>query len=397
MKNIETSVTVIGSGLIGLTMSCLLAKKGIDVVLVSDNELKIDRKKPSWGVRINAYNQTTEKILREIDIWEDISIDVKSKFTTMRVLDKNDEPVFTIKRTDYKEEYIGTFIDNNEVIKKLIKKIKSLKKIKIISPTKAISLQEFDDQITIETDDGNRITSKILIGADGPNSWVREQSKFQTETTDLKQQCIVGVCEISGNHMQTAWQKFIPEGTIGLLPLSKNFVSLAFSTCKYKEYKSLTDNQLLNVLNTLIPKEFGKIIKINDRQSYPLFSKTVSPFSTGKIALIGDSAHSVHPLAGVGANLGFIDCLTFNDIIDKVSKSLESAKIDEILSKYDKERRSHSQLITHSLNAINDYFRKTPNCIQKIVNPLISVVSNQDLIKNSFVEYAKLLGYKDNT
>ena len=200
------------------------------------------------------------KILKKIGIWDEIDQSVKAPFTQMRVVDYNNQPVFNIRNIDYKDDYIGTFIDNQEVINKLIKKVKSLKNCRILAQSKASYLIEDDYHITVKLDN-QEVTSRLIIGADGPHSWVRKQGHFRIQENDHEQQCFVGICEFEKNHQKTAWQKFLPEGTLGFLPLTNN-LTLAFSTDNFELYNQLDDKQFIEMIEKNAPFSWGKIVNL---------------------------------------------------------------------------------------------------------------------------------------
>ena len=202
------------------------------------------------------------------------------------------------------------------------------------------------------------LSAKLLLACDGANSRVRQLLNIGVDYNAYYQKCIVCNIEFTGNLDQTAWQRFLSTGPIGLLPLKKGMCSLAWScdTEKAHQLLSLSDQDFILRLEKATNGRLEKIIKVGKRAAFPLVARHAKTYTQKRAAILGDAAHVMHPLAGLGANIGFQDVLAWSKLLNNQNDLIRDIGREHNLAQYEKIRKSHNQIMISSMTMFNNLF-----------------------------------------
>lgn len=300
-------IIVIGAGIIGLTAAKAMADLG-KTVLVLDRApapLGWQPEKYPYG-RIHAYNLKSIEFLTALGVWQNIPKLAQYDFTGMQVHSKS-------SNIDLNSIQMGTFVSNHAVIASLLDSL-SMPNVDIKWQTELTKITQSIDLVSVFSKD-QRYQAERVIAADGARSWVRQHLAINTKIFDYQQKCFVGFVKYSGATKRVAWQDFIDVGTFGLLPYGENTYSLALSVDNATADTLSADN-IIDYINGLRkPDNVASFDSITALQSFPLYAVHAKEYVVGNIILAGDSAHAIHPLAGLGLNLGIADVAALKNLI----------------------------------------------------------------------------------
>lgn len=314
MKNAD--IVIVGGGMVGLALASLLADSDCTITVIE----KYPPHRPSADAvsnRVSAINFASQKMLQQAGAWQRISADRLSPYSQMKVWEKdsfasihfdNHDPL--IKQLNL--DQLGVIVENNQIQWALWQQVSQQRNVEILqdSPT-SLGVSENGAFLTLES--GEMLSAKLVVGADGANSWVRQQSQIPLTSQDYQQTALVCNVKTVEPHQQTARQIFSPDSILAFLPLpNEHLCSIVWSLPPEEaERLNKVDEKTFNqALTIAFDNQLGLCEVQSERAIYPLVARYARDFARPRIALVGDAAHTIHPLAGLGVNLGFADVMT---------------------------------------------------------------------------------------
>ena len=333
MKEIQSNIIIVGGGLIGAASAYSLSQLGNKVVVL-ELKAKFDQKK-ILDKRTTAISEGTKKFLEEINIWKEISYNAEP-IKKIQIIDRNqsNKIYFDNQRRDSNLGYIAK---NEFILNNLYRKLQKQKNVKIFNNVSVKDIIYKGNKIIAKLNNLS-ISSNLLLASDGKNSHIRKIFKTPVYNKDYKKKAIVVNFYHSKNHHNTAYEFFYKKGPLAILPMKKNNNKFQSSivwtnTNEYiNSLISLDDNKIISILNDKIKGSIGEINKIITKQTFPLKAHLNSKFFENKVIYLGDSAHSFHPIAGQGWNLGMQDLESLYNLTKKYN-SLGLELGDEIFCK----------------------------------------------------------------
>ena len=389
MKEIKSNINIIGGGLIGAATAYSLSKLGNNVVIL-EQKAKFNRKKIS-DKRTTAISEGTKRFLDEINIWEDIS-NYSEPIKKIQIVDRNqsNKIYFDNQR---RESNLGYIVKNEFILDSLYKKLEKQNNVKIFNN---ISLKDiFYESGKIITKQNNfLINADLLISSDGKKSFVRKFFKTPIFSKDYKKQAIVINFFHSKNHQNTAYEFFFKNGPLAILPMQKNKNQFQSSivwtnTTEFTDSLiSLDDNKIISILNEKIKGSVGEIKKIITKQSFPLKAHINSKFFEKRSIYLGDSAHSFHPIAGQGWNLGMQDVESLYKLVKKYN-SLGLELGDEIFCKeFQKNNFFKAYRLYQITDKIDSIFKLDNSIFNHARYAAINLIEKSKKFKNKISDFA---------
>ena len=340
----QNNISIVGGGVTGALLALNLGRSGLDVSL-------IDRGEPSkaypnlYQGRTTSLNLASIESLRQSGIWDSIQPHSKA-FNEIYVWDAEGSSSIRFHSSDINRKELGVIVHNNVILEAIFKKLINIPTVKIIENEGLTDISTSTDKIVLTTDAEKTIISEILIGADGSLSKVRSISKMPVRTWSYHQIAIVSSVETEKPFNNTAFQIFTDTGPIAFLPTvsGSNEASLIWSTDEVygKNLLSIEEDDFLEELRLKTENRFGKIKLKEKINSFPLHQLHAKRFAQGRVALVGDSAHTIHPLAGQGLNLGISDVTELTHLILKAQRYGNGLSDLNILQAYSKRRQPDS-------------------------------------------------------
>ncbi|MDA0780933.1 MAG: 2-octaprenyl-6-methoxyphenyl hydroxylase [Rickettsiales bacterium] len=343
VKNISTDVTIIGAGLTGITTAILLAQHNVDVAVIEYADIKNLQSKESDG-RTCAVSYGSSKIFDRLGLWEDLKKKAQP-ILDIRVSD-GESPLFV----HYDHKMVGSLpmgyiIENSYIRNVLFKKASEYKNLRIIDKTKYQDVELEKNKAAITLDSGQKISSMLIIAADGKHSNIRKSANIKSTSYDYKQTGIVCTVKHEKHHNAVAVEKFLPTGPFAILPMHGGYHSSLVWTEPTElapVYMKMTDSEFIEQIAIRFAGYLGKIELASNRFSYPLSLNLAKSYTSTRLALVGDAAHGIHPIAGQGFNLGIRDVSVLEDLIGNAKKTGQDIGSDMVLEEYAKTRKFDS-------------------------------------------------------
>ena len=337
-------VTIVGGGVAGALLALYLGKARVNTCLIDKGKPSLKLANPFVG-RTTSLNLSSINSLREAGIWETIEKN-SQQFEEIYVWDAEGSSSVQFNAAEISRKDLGVIVHNNIILEAIFNELEKIPEIKLIEDDSLMDIKHDPHKVEISTHAGLNITSELLIGADGSLSKVRDLSQIPIRTWSYQQQALVASVVTEKSLNKTAFQIFTDTGPIALLPLAQgsNEASLIWSTDEEYGQKilKLERNLLMQELRLKTEDRFGEIICKEDIDSFPLHQLHAKKFYKGRSILVGDSAHTIHPLAGQGLNLGIADVKELSELLTSANRYGRALYDKEILRSYSKKREPES-------------------------------------------------------
>ena len=356
MKRQQVDVVIVGAGMIGLSLACLLAKAGRQVTVLERHSQPLLT--DELALRVSALNNRSRQVLRDCGAWSLIDDYRIGPYTSMEVWDKDSPAHIEFSAAEINQDDLGAIAENNVVEHFLWQQALQLGvDIQQVDEWKLLNEGDADSLVEIKVGD-DLVFASLLVGADGGRSLVRQWSELPVTFWDYEQQGIVANIKTEQPHDGVARQIFLPTGPLALLPTSDaHTVSIVWSadTALAEQLLHESAERFAKHVETESQRVLGGCKCVSDIKAFPLRMQYARQWQHGRIVLAGDAAHTIHPLAGQGANLGFADVRALADHLD--SRDLKSlVELNKAVSQYSRERRADTQLMIAGMEAFKRGF-----------------------------------------
>lgn len=342
MKNYD--IAIIGGGLAGLSLACLLGKEDALSIAVIE---AADPKKPMIAdERTTAISYGSRLILERAGVWEELS-GTGCEIRDIQILDSDSPVLLNFLSDEVEGKEFGTIIENSKIRDALNKQVKASRNITQIAPDALAHFEQSHDQITAQLKSGSTITAKLLIGADGRQSFIRDFLDIPARRIDYRQTAIVCIVAHENPHHHAAIEHFWPDGPFAILPMpqdknGRHRSSVVFTEHRRRGVESLSDlsDKIFNrALQARFPESYGAVEMIGTRTSYPLSLVHAARYIDARVVLVADAAHGIHPIAGQGLNLGFRDVDELARLVLEAHSKGEDIGAATLLQTYQRRRR----------------------------------------------------------
>ncbi|MFT5704933.1 MAG: 2-octaprenylphenol hydroxylase [Shewanella sp.] len=301
-------VAIVGGGMVGLATAIGLAMDNLRVVVIDAGETQAVTGEPK--LRVSAINKASQRLLQNIGAWSYLDDDRLSPYQKMEVWDKDSFGKISFDAHSLSEEYLGSIIENDNIAHALSMRAAEFDEITHIENHTLANIAFGEREAWLTLDNGDNLSAALVIGADGANSWVREQCKIPMTFWDYGHHAIVATVRTEIPHQDTARQVFLKDGPLAFLPLyEKNLCSIVWSVPPAKA-KQLLESDQQTIERTLTAEFDGRMGMCQlecEPHAFPLRMRYARHFARHRLFLAGDAAHTIHPLAGQGVNLGLLD------------------------------------------------------------------------------------------
>jgi len=313
------------------------------------------------GLRVSAVSPGSARILGSAGAWSRILANRASPYRCMRVWDAlgcADGPeTLEFDAADFGVPELGHIVENDLICHELAAALDT-SAVELRFDTAIETMEQAGDRIVLHLEGGETLHPDLLVGADGAKSAVRDVAGIAVSQRRHEQKALVTHVEPERPHRETAWQRFMEEGPVGLLPLADGRVSVVWSTRPDRAEAALemSDERLSQTLTDVTDAVLGKLTVAGPRGAFPLISRHASRYAAPGVVLVGDAAHSIHPLAGQGVNLGFADAAALVDALNVVASRSEDAGDLPGLRRYERARKGANRDMLVFVDGLNRLF-----------------------------------------
>jgi 2-octaprenylphenol hydroxylase len=352
----QYDVIILGGGMVGLALAALLKDLNISIAIIEEHAPTL-YENSNYDLRVSAINAASIDLFIQCGVWKNIIEDRVSEYKRMFVWSNNAELLFSAEEAGLSE--LGYIIENRVIRQHLWAAVAEQKNVDLSCPVKIKSVNIEAENAVIMTSDNATIKTTLLIGADGANSWLREQLKFSLHSSDYSHHALVTTLHIENPHEKTAWQHFLSEGPLAFLPLDdENHVSIVWSlppesATELKSCDVLLFNQKIA---EAMDHKFGKVESIAPRITFPLTRQQLENYVGEHVAFVGDAAHRVHPMAGQGVNLGFQGAKNLAKSIAEAVEKKRSLSDLKILRHYQRAQKTLATQMLLMIDGLNKVF-----------------------------------------
>ena len=344
-----TKIVIVGAGLAGLTMATLLSRSRhstkLDVSVIDAAARPQFLVDADVSLRVSAIANGTAEVLQSVGAWNAVTAKRVSSFTKMRVWDEHDSPhsdsVLKFDAAEFATPQLG-FIVENVLLQHALLEVLDATNVRLQFDTRIDALPQAD----------------LVIAADGARSVVRDLANIETKVWPYEQSALVTHLQAGQAHNATAYQRFLRDGPLGMLPLSDGRISVVWSTLPEtaKRCLDLDDQALGGLLTTASDGVLGDLKVAGPRGAFPLQAQHAAQYVRPGLALIGDAAHAIHPLAGQGANLGVQDAVALSEVIDRALGTGRHPGDRPVLRQYERSRKGANLTMLHLMTGLNRVF-----------------------------------------
>ena len=384
-------VVIVGGGMVGAALACAIGNHKLSIALIETNKPNYDWPADSFDLRVSAITRASQNFLDQIGVWQTIANQRAMAYHDMHVWDAGGDGSIHFDCAEIGEANLGHIVENRVINKSLMQHAANIENIDIYCPAKPMQLLVNEHSANLQLDDGTSLSAELLVGADGGQSWVRQQADISVSTRDYQQTAVVANVTTELTHQHTAWQRFLPTGPLAFLPLANNNISsIVWSTSADEAERlcELDEDNFNAELASAFDKKLGKIISTGPRARFPIKGQHASHYVKPHLALIGDAAHTIHPLAGQGVNLGFADASCLAETILTAHDSQKAIGSFKTLRRYERSRRGDNLLMLEAMGAFKQLFSNNTPGLRELRNAGLNFSDRFAPIKHIFMTKA---------
>ncbi len=334
----RVDLIIVGGGMVGLTLANALKGLGWRIVIIERGGAQVLH---SLGLdcRVSAIVAGNVQMLRATGAWEWMQRRAQP-LVQMRVWDDQHAGGIRFDASEIGLPYLGYLVENSNLQQGLLQNLEQDEGIEWCAPAEITDICWHEDAVSIVVDGERRFSAPLIVGADGGRSWLREQAGIDCWRRDYGQKGIVATVRPRQHHHGAAFQRFMRTGPLAMLPMCGGLCSIVWSNDNEQAdgLMAMDDASFLEALNEAFGPVLGDIVEVGRRAAFPLRAQLVRHLVRPRLALIGDAAHTIHPLAGLGVNLGMRDAMVL------AQELVDARRFDEdwgsmgVLKRYMKQR-----------------------------------------------------------
>ncbi|WP_216782620.1 FAD-dependent monooxygenase [Candidatus Profftia tarda] len=389
-------IIISGGGMLGLAIVAALRESGLRIALIEHKIPNLEKLTPKSALRVSAINTATEHMLKYLGIWQDI-LDLRaSSYQSMEIWDKDSFGNISFHAQEYGYTHLGYIIENSVIQQTLWDKVSCQSGVTIIAPAVFQEITWGEKEAFIILNNRQILTTRLVIGIDGAHSWLRAHTDIPITFWDYRHHALVATIQTEQPHNNCARQVFSSNGILAFLPLKdKQLCSIVWSTNpeKIKYLLSLPESDFNRELAVTFDMRLGLCKIVSSRQSYRLIGQYARSFAAHRLALAGDAAHTIHPLAGQGLNLGFMDIAKLSFLIKHLHHQGKDIGRYTYLRSYERSCKNNAALMLTTMQGLQELF-EGKNIAKKLLRDIgMTIVNNVPLLKTRLVRYGMDLSY----
>jgi len=393
-KDLRFDLIVVGGGMVGAALARACAGKGWQIAVIEIREPQRTWPAGEVNLRVSALNRASERILTRLGAWERIQGLGVSPYRDMHVWDAVGGGSIHFDSADLGQPDLGHIVENRVTQLALWDLLEQTADVTLLCPAGVGEIALGQDATVVHLRDGRRASARLLVGADGRDSLVRDRVGIASHGWAYDQQAIVANVEVERWHQETAWQRFLPTGPLAFLPLRDGRCAVVWSVAEPRagEFLQLEEPEFRSALEDAYEHRLGAIGRIGLRAAFPSRLQHAEHYVLPRLALIGDAAHAIHPLAGQGVNLGLLDAAALAAALDEARERDRDIGGLWALRRYERARRGENMLMLAAMDGFKRLFGNRTLPVAAARSAGLVAVDRMPPLKHLFMRQALGLG-----
>ena len=392
----RADLIIVGAGMVGSALALALQNSGLQILLLDGGPLSVKPfdQSAAFEPRVSALSAASQRILERLGAWDGIAALRTSPYGEMQVWDGSGTGQVHFSAASVHAEVLGHIVENRVVQDGLLDALYEAD-LGLLPGARLEQLRRSGDDWLLTLTDGRELRAPLVIAADGANSAVRRLAGCATREWDYLHHAIVTSVRCSKPHQQTAWQRFTDDGPLAFLPLAKaddaeHWCSIVWSTtpAEAERLMALDDAAFCHELGKAFEWRLGDVLESDPRHCIPLRQRHAKRYVEPGLALIGDAAHTIHPLAGQGVNLGFLDAAVLAEVLMHALERGENLADIKVLGRFERRRMPHNLAMMAAMEGFERLFQADPLPLRWLRNSGLNLVDGANEAKALFVRQA---------
>lgn len=389
-------IIISGGGMVGLALAVAVAQDGLRVAVIEKSVIEqTDPNSTGFAPRVSALNHASERLLRNLGAWDYLPSSRVSAYSHMHVWDGLGQGEIDFDASDVQKPHLGHIIENRFISSALWSRAQQLSNIEFFNEDEIEHWEQTHVVVTVETRQGHRLQAQVLVGSEGKYSPIRQKSAIDLWSWDYHHTAIVTTVQHERPHQNTASQVFLESGPLAFLPLPATEANTHVSSIVWSVKSDLAESLLalddatfLNRLNQAFENRYGKLLHADARFAFPLSAQQAKRYYDGRVIVLGDAAHTIHPLAGLGVNLGFLDAATLAGEWQRASAQTLDLGHEFVLRRYQRQRQLHNLSVGALMETLKRLFDTQAPLPVLMRNTGLQVFNNSRLLKRPLIQGA---------
>jgi 2-octaprenylphenol hydroxylase len=383
-------VAVVGGGMVGLGFALDAADRGMRVAVVEGSEPEpLDNAEPA--LRVSAISHGSQHIFSHLGVWERIQQQRNQAYTGMEVWSKDSFGRIVFNAGQQGVANLGHIIENRVIRAALWQAAQAHEQIELIAPVRVERVHIGEREALLMLDNGDPLIAQLLVAADGANSWLRGQANIPLTQWDYDHHAMVATIKTAEPHGNIARQVFTDKGPLAFLPLwEPNLCSIVWSTdtALAMSIETLPEEEFNKALGVAFDMKLGLCKRVSKLGRFPLKMRFARQFAASRLALIGDAAHTIHPLAGQGVNLGLLDAASLAQSLGALHQQGKDLGRYAHLRDYERWRKADAATMIAGMEGLKRIFGHVPAPIRVIRDAGMRAVDRLPALKQMFIQMA---------
>ncbi|WP_447938772.1 UbiH/UbiF family hydroxylase [Pseudoxanthomonas mexicana] len=384
----QIDVAVVGGGVVGAACALVLAREGLQVVLVEGREpARWSREQPD--LRVYAFAPDNAALLEDAGVWSSVRGARAHPYRRMRVWDAAGGDELRFDADALGRTQLGWIIENALLVDRLWAALPAAG-VDIRCPARVEAMEQDADGVVLRLDDGTRLDARLAVAADGADSTLRRLAGLEVSGRDYAQRGLVAFVRTERPHEDTAWQRFLPTGPLAFLPFEQGLSSIVWTLPDGEAARllALDESEFNRELTLAMGGQLGEVTLASPRAAFPLKRQLAKDYVAGRVIVAGDAAHVVHPLAGQGVNLGLRDVAALRDGIRAAAAKRADWDATHRLERWARQRRSENATAAHAFDGINRLFSNDDMHLTLLRGPLLGLAGKLPPLVDFFWRHA---------
>ncbi len=396
---LDYDLVIAGGGMVGASLALALADTSLRIAVLDSQDLtkrhSFNPRPGEFEPRVSAITHASQTFLNDLGVWSAIKSRRCCPYSEMHVWDADGTGAIHFSAQEVHAEALGHIVENAVLLAALYEQLTKASNVTLLSKVTLSGVDKGSDAVSVIVEGGRRISARLLVAADGANSRVRTMAGFNTKEWDYEHHAIVTTVRTELPHQATAIQRFMDAGVLAFLPLQEDETdqqscSIVWSVLPdfAETLMAKSDAEFALVLQGAIESRLGKIEHVAKRFSFPLRQRHATDYVQAHIALIGDAAHTIHPLAGQGVNLGLLDAKVLAQEIRRAHDRQLSIGELRVLQRYQRARKGHNLGMMWVMEGFKRLFADQALPIRWLRNVGMSGLNQSEMLKRQIMRSA---------